>query len=476
MDERRIGWSLSDEFGWFMTAATVVLFFAAACVGTCDVLVARYEARLAAGDVMAPFRPKSNVTVVAPPIGLKLPPGPTDIASTPPRNYASFLPPPNAMGPQVAVLQPPLQLQAAVHAEHAPPPGAQFWFSPTFKPGDTRLVDVVAGGDVMMGTPETGLNPAIAPGVDVASLIGTDLTTIFRRADIAFVNLEGPLYDGPGPSAKVCANCFAFHSPTFYAGVLADLGVDAVSLANNHSGDYGEIGRASTMAALRSHGIGFGGLDRDGARAATLVLPGGRKAAVVAFAPNNGTLQLNDLPAAVKLVRELKKTHDIVIVSFHGGAEGWAYVHVTKGDEQFYGEDRGNVVLFAHAVIDAGADIVIGQGPHVPRAVEMYKGHLIAYSLGNFWTYSGVMNYAVSGLGPVLEAWLAPDGTIAGFTIHSTRQAGLGVPHLDPMDEAARYVRYLTKTDFPETDGRLAGAEAPAQLAGAGPAPHLPGS
>ena len=87
-------------------------------------------------------------------------------------------------------------------------------------------------------------------------------------------------------------------------------------------------------------------------------------------------------------------------------------------DETFDGEDRGDVVRFAHAAIDAGADIVIGQGPHVPRAVELYRGHLIAYSLGNFWTYEGVMNYAVSGLGPVLEAWLAPDGTVAGLAIH----------------------------------------------------------
>jgi hypothetical protein len=126
------------------------------------------------------------------------------------------------------------------------------------------------------------------------------------------------------------------------------------------------------------------------------------------------------------------------------------------------------VVRFAHAAIDAGADIVIGQGPHVPRAVELYRGHLIAYSLGNFWTYQGVMTYAVSGLGPVLEAWLAPDGTIAGFSIHSTRQAGLGVPHLDPADEAARYIFYLTKTDFPDTDALLETPRDHAQLAGDG--------
>ncbi len=128
---------------------------------------------------------------------------------------------------------------------------------------------------------------------------------------------------------------------------------------------------------------------------------------------------------------------------------------------------------FAHAAIDAGADLVIGQGPHVPRAVEIYRGRLIAYSLGNFWTYSGVNTYAVSGLGPVLEAWMAPDGTIAGFTVHSTRQAGLGVPRMDPLDEAGRYVLYLTRSDFPGTARRL---ERAAPLVAQGWSATRPGS
>ncbi|MBV9905362.1 MAG: CapA family protein, partial [Alphaproteobacteria bacterium] len=166
---------------------------------------------------------------------------------------------------------------------------------------------------------------------------------------------------------------------------------------------------------------------------------------------------INDLDKAAQLVRDLKKTHDLVMVSFHGGGEGWTYVHVKPGTETYVGENRGNVIAFTHTVIDTGADVVIGQGPHVPRALELYKGHLIAYSLGNFWTYAGVQTYAVSGMAPVLEAWLTPDGGIAGFTIHSARQAGLGVPHLDPLDEVARYMLYLTKSDFPGTYAALSG-------------------
>ena len=342
-----------------------------------------------------------------------------------------------------------------VRAAPAPPPGALIWLSTLYGPDDKRLVRVAAAGDVMMGSIDRGLNPYITPGVDAAELVGEGLADIFRKADIAFANLEGPLYDGPEHSAKDCERCFSFHSPPYYADVLASLHLSAVSLANNHSGDFGAEGRATTIAELTKRHIGFGGLDRDGARYAELTLKDGRKAAVIAFAPNNGTLDINDIAAAAERVHALKANHDVVIVSFHGGGEGWDRVHVVEGHEVFAGEDRGDVTSFAHAVVDAGADLVIGQGPHVPRAVEIYRGHLIAYSLGNFWTYEGVMTYAVSGLGPVLEAYLAPDGTIAGFALHSSRQAGLGVPHLDPEDEAARYIYYLTKSDFPGTAAQI---------------------
>ncbi|HXC54062.1 MAG TPA: CapA family protein [Rhizomicrobium sp.] len=415
--------------------------------------------------VQAPAPPPKIVYLPAPDKPAPPPPKPQIVyLPTPaPSPKIVYLPAPAAPDvkpapvPVLAGAQPALKLQPGVGAGEVHYPEQQIWLSAAYKPGDPRLVDIVGAGDVMMGSISAGLNPALRPGVDVAALVGADLAGIFRHADVAFVNLEGPLYEGGQGTGKDCAQCFAFHGPTFYAGILRSFGIDVVSLANNHSGDYGEAGRDSTMAALRANGIVYGGLDRDGARAGEMVLPGGKRVAMISFAPNNGTLNINDLPRAAELVRDLKKTHDLVMVSFHGGGEGWTYVHVKPGPEMFVGENRGNVTAFAHTVIDAGADIVMGQGPHVPRALEVYRGHLIAYSLGNFWTYSGVQTYAVSGLGPVLEAWVAPDGAIAGFTIHSTRQAGLGVPHLDPLDEAARYMLYLTRSDFPATAALLAG-------------------
>jgi poly-gamma-glutamate capsule biosynthesis protein CapA/YwtB (metallophosphatase superfamily) len=408
--------------------------------------------------VREPAPPAKTIVVQAP-----APPPKTVIihAPAPPPKIVYLPAPPAKAAPppaQVALnIQTPLKLQPGIGTGDVHYPEQPVWLSKQYQPGDQRLTDIVGAGDVMMGSISQGLNPALKPGTDVATLVGADLAGVFRHADVAFVNLEGPLYEGGQGTGKNCAQCFAFRGPTFYAGILRSFGIDVVSLANNHSGDYGEAGRDSTMAALRANGIAYGGLDRDDARTGEMILPSGKKVGFIAFAPNNGTLNINDLAKAAQLVRDLKKTHDIVMVSFHGGGEGWTYVHVKPGAETFVGENRGDVTAFAHTVIDAGADIVIGQGPHVPRALEVYRGHLIAYSLGNFWTYNGVQTYAVSGLGPVLEAWVAPDGAIAGFVIHSTRQAGLGVPHLDPLDEAARYMLYLTRSDFPGTAALLAG-------------------
>jgi hypothetical protein len=339
-------------------------------------------------------------------------------------------------------------------ANEAPPPHL-FWLSQTLRYGDARLVDIAAVGDIMLGSPDTGLDPALQPDADMQSLVGPQIGQVFAHATLAFGNLEGALYDGDGRPEKDCGHCYVFHSPEFYAGLLARLGIRVVSLANNHSGDYGEEGRAATMRALRASGIAYCGLDREGARIAELALDDGRRAAVIAFAPNSGTLDINDPEAEARLIRTLKSGHDLVIVSFHGGGEGEAHAHVTDGHDYFDGEDRGDVRAFAHRAIESGADLVIGQGPHIPRALEIYRGRLIAYSLGNFWTHGAIGTHGVRGAGPLLEAWLAPDGTLAGFAIHSTQQHGGAIPQPDPDELAQTDMLALTRSDFPETAALL---------------------
>lgn len=356
-------------------------------------------------------------------------------------------------------------------------------------PDDPSLVTVTAVGDIMMGTnypSSSWLNPELYDGVPVDHVLDPALVNVLRGSDVTFGNLEGVLFDGQAP-AKDCGLCFAFRSPEHYAGVLADAGFDVVSLANNHSGDFGLQGRSATRGALERAGLAYAGLDTEGARTATLALPDGRKVGVIAFAPNSGTLSINDYPRAAELVGALKASSDLVVVSFHGGAEGTEFMHVPSAPEIFHGEDRGDVRRFARSMIRAGADLVVGHGPHVPRGLEVYNGRLIAYSLGNFWTYAGVRSWGVLGLGPVLQAKLTPDGRIAALRVVSTRQAGRGVPMLDPVGEARALVVDLTRRDFPETHALITGrARALAELGrGEGtptpvkvsaPVNHTPGS
>ena len=81
-------------------------------------------------------------------------------------------------------------------------------------------------------------------------------------------------------------------------------------------------------------------------------------------------------------------------------------------NEVFFGEARGNPILFNRRMVDAGADLVLGHGPHVPRAMEVYRGKLIAYSLGNFIGYHTLGTQGELGYSLILETRLAADGQL----------------------------------------------------------------
>jgi hypothetical protein len=176
---------------------------------------------------------------------------------------------------------------------------------------------------------------------------------------------------------------------------------------------------------------------------------------------------LLDYEIAVATVADFALQHDIVVVSFHGGAEGQDVMHLPFGEEEYYGEPRGDVVLFARRVIDAGADLVIGHGPHVVRAIELYNGRLIAYSLGNFATYYGISVDGLKGVAPILITTLNGDGRFIDGRIVSTIQVRPGGPRPDERHRALRLIRDLSIEDFGEPgirfipDGRIVPAERP---------------
>jgi poly-gamma-glutamate capsule biosynthesis protein CapA/YwtB (metallophosphatase superfamily) len=241
--------------------------------------------------------------------------------------------------------------------------------------------------------------------------------------------------------------------PERYVNYLVDACFNVVSLANNHIGDFGVQGRESTQKVLRKAGIHFAGLE-DICETTTFTI-NGVKYGFAAFAPNRGTVRITDIPKAKRLVSELKKTCDIVIVSFHGGAEGKAYNRVTKKTEMFLGENRGNVYEFAHAVIDAGADIVFGHGPHVVRAIELYKGRFIAYSLGNFATAGGINVSGISGYAPIIKVYTDEKGAFVKGQIFSFIQQYRTGPLKDDKNLVIKEIKRLTELDFPNTPLRI---------------------
>jgi len=272
----------------------------------------------------------------------------------------------------------------------------------------------------------------------------------FAHADVVFGNLEGALTDSK-ENAKKCNNpdvCYVFGMPTAFAQCLSDAGFTLMSIANNHLGDFGQSGRESTMQTLKKAGIHYAGL---------LSCPtaefekNGVKYGFCAFAPNTGTVDVRNIPAAQELVRDLKERCDIVIVSFHAGAEGKGAQHVTRKTETFLGENRGNVYEFAHSMIDAGADILLGHGPHVTRAIEVYNDRFIAYSMGNFSTYRRINVEGINGLAPIFRIYTTRDGRFIKAHITPTWQpVDDRTPRYDPNRRVISIIQTLTRTDFPE--------------------------
>jgi poly-gamma-glutamate capsule biosynthesis protein CapA/YwtB (metallophosphatase superfamily) len=305
---------------------------------------------------------------------------------------------------------------------------------------------IIGVGDIMMGSNYP--TPHGLPADDGVHLL-KEVESILAAADITMGNLEGVLLD-EGGTPKTCRDpkvCYVFRSPQRYVNNLVKAGFDIMSLANNHAGDFGEVGRKSSMKTLADAGI-----HHAGQRAQPYIVfeKEGVRYGFAAFAPNSGCQSIHDLAAAQSIVSHLDSLADVVIVSFHGGAEGPQHQHVPRKNEIFYGEDRGDVYAFAHAMIDAGADIIFGHGPHVTRAIEVYKDRFIAYSLGNFCTYSGINVAGVNGLAPIINVYTNARGEFLQAHITSTRQSPRSAVMLDPEQLVLKRIQELTRQDFPE--------------------------
>lgn len=290
---------------------------------------------------------------------------------------------------------------------------------------DSQPIVIRAVGDVVLGSdyPEHRL-PTAADRQRI-----TALRRELRQADVVVGNLEGVLSD-TGASRKDARKpgLYTFRMPTSYALTLRDMGFDVMSLANNHSMDFGAQGLASTLAALRANGI------------APMGVPGAEVATVTVRRTRVAFLNYSYLPAFVRMDDARRITADIgharasadwVVVSVHGGREGEDAGGLPQGDEYFMQEYRGDLARFARMVIDAGASAVLGHGPHVVRPFELYRGKPVFYSLGNFVGYRSLSTQGKLAHSIVAEVRFSPQGDLLGAGIIPLKLDRSGIPVVD---------------------------------------------
>lgn len=317
--------------------------------------------------------------------------------------------------------------------------------SPSAEPAEAAapaVIEIGWVGDVTPGS-KYGLPP------DGGRALFAPTKKALSRPDLMIANLEGT-YSSPGPSKCDGADsglCFAFQAPPSYVKALTWSGIDMVSVANNHSYDYLQGGFDETIETLDGAGVEYTGRPDQ----VTVVDVDGVRVATIGFSPYSWNPSIIDIPAAEKLVEKAAAKADVVVVLMHAGAEGSDKIHTPTGTEVAFGENRGDSQAFAHACIDAGADLVLGSGPHVIRGIERYNDRLIAYSLGNFggWGNFGTGgNLSLSGL---LTVKVDAKGRVYGGRWLSLYISSQGVPSVDSGDTAARLVEDLSAADFPKT-------------------------
>lgn len=310
---------------------------------------------------------------------------------------------------------------------------------------DTLII--IGVGDIMLGTDYPSskyLHPS-----KTCNPIMKNVVPLLKDADVTFGNLEGALAGDKG-KAKHCNNpdqCYVFRMPVNYVDCMVEAGFNLISVANNHVNDFGYEGRKNTAKVLKEANLAFAGFQDS---PYTIKEINGVTYGLAAFAPHSGTADSRNIPAVKAIVAKLDTLTDVVIVSFHAGAEGKNHQHVTRKTEYFYGYNRGNVYEFSHAAIDAGADIVFGHGPHVIRAVELYNDRLICYSLGNFATYRRFNLSGPNGIAPLMKVYTDGTGKFLKAQVIPIYQEGEGITKIDPQNRAVKKLQELTAADFPE--------------------------
>lgn len=372
-------------------------------------------------------------------------------------------PPPAPPAPVPADTVPPAPRELPAPEPPPPPPPAPRLFSP---------VRLAFTGDINLGTltvpdgvpPDSGRGlfdralPALTADLVVGNFEGVlgDSGTTYKCGPEG-VHVGGSSAPLPRHSAAPPKLCYAFLTPTALAPRLRDAGFTHLNLANNHANDFGSDALRRTEAifdtlGLRHYGP-LGSIAIDSVRRGDSVTAVG----LVGFTTYPYAYDLLDVARSAAVVDSIRPLTDLLIVTFHGGAEGAKALHVAETAESLGREPRGDLRRWARAVIDAGADAVVGHGPHVLRGVEFYRGRPIVYSLGNFLTYRGFNLSGPLGVTGVLQLDFGADRGLTGARLVPMVQPPREGPVPDPEGAALDLVRRLSAEDFGESAARIDG-------------------
>jgi poly-gamma-glutamate synthesis protein (capsule biosynthesis protein) len=319
--------------------------------------------------------------------------------------------------------------------------------SPSFSESRETFT-IKAVGDMVLGT--TWPEDRIPPDVEHRFFDGVAQT--LSGSDIVFGNLEGTLTDSEETTKDPSRGTqYAFRMPPRFAGVLRDAGFNVLSLANNHSSDFGPSGLEDTVSALSNHGILAVGLQNE------IVYQEirGSRIAWIGFSYLGLHNNIHDMDEVARLVSEADRKATLVIVTFHGGAEGSDALRVIDGKEEYLGENRGNLVRFARTAVESGADLVLGHGPHVLRGVECYWQKLIVYSLGNFVGYQAFSTKRAAAISVILDVTLDEDGWLRRVEFHPVRFTGEHLPTIDSRRRALYLLNDLSQKPPLEVEGKI---------------------
>ena len=248
-------------------------------------------------------------------------------------------------------------------------------------------------GDVLLDENYAVMSTYLACGSVLEDCIDPELLDIMRDSDVFMINNEFPFTDRGTPRAN---KAFTFRADPASVELLHEMGVDIVSLANNHASDYGEISLLDTLDTLESAGIPYVGAGRDLEEASKVIFyqKGDMRIGVVAAtevermeSPDTkgatedspGTFRCYQNDALEEVIREAKKECDFLIVYVHWG---------TESTDQLDWSQPGQAEDFTAA----GADVIIGAHPHVLQEIAYVNGVPVFYSLGNYWFNSKTQN------------------------------------------------------------------------------------